>query len=117
MKKRSLSLMLALLMLTSASTACSDAAVSDDTQTPSDTIAAPETTAEPESLSEYDKRQLIPDELPDVKFGGQSFRVMTAGTAAQTVGAAEPAQIVNLIKLSVGDFREINLSFHAGIIT
>jgi len=77
MKKRSLSLLLALMMLASASTACSDAAVSDDTQTPSDTIAAPETTAEPESLSEYDKRQLIPDELPDVTFGGQSFRVMT----------------------------------------
>jgi len=88
MKKRSLSLMLALLMLASASTACSDA-TNEETNTPAETAPVSDTAADTENLSDYDKRQLIPDELPDVKYGGQSFRVMTYDNSSYGNGGYE----------------------------
>ena len=88
MKKRILSLMLAVLMLSSASslTACSesaaDPAAEDAAQTTPDPAEIPEgdeaaAEEEEETLSEIEQRQLLPDNLPEVTFDGQEFRVLT----------------------------------------
>ena len=85
MKKRILSLMLAVLMLSSASslTACSesaaDPAAEDAAQTTPDPAEIPEgdeaaAAEEEETLSEIEQRQLLPDNLPEVTFDGQEFR-------------------------------------------
>jgi len=78
MKKRTLALLLALLMLSSTVVSCSDATSKEteaaNTNTPSDTVDTP---VDMDNLSDYDKRQLIPDDLPDVTYGGQSYRIMT----------------------------------------
>ncbi len=79
MKKRTLSLFLALLMLASAGmTACSEGTDNAET-TASDTAATPtageEITAEvtEEELTPAQQRALIPDNLPDQTFGGRSY--------------------------------------------
>ena len=79
MTKRTLSLLLALLMLVSAGmTACSEGTENAET-TASDTAAAPaaseETTAEvvEEDLTPAQQRARIPDNLPDQTFGGRSY--------------------------------------------
>ena len=79
MKKRTLSLFLALLMLASAGmTACSEGTDNAET-TASDTADVPtageETAAETdaEELTPAQQRMLIPDNLPDQTFGGRSY--------------------------------------------
>ncbi|MBP3294410.1 MAG: hypothetical protein J6N32_11710 [Clostridia bacterium] len=81
MKKRTLSLLLALLMLASAAgsmTACSEGTDNAET-TASDTAATPtageEAAAEvaEEELTPAQQRMMIPDNLPDQTFGGRSY--------------------------------------------
>ena len=81
MKKRGLCLILASLMLLT-SVACSETKENSDNKTDETTGAVSadtttESTETEEQLSDYDKRQLIPDNLPDVKYGGQEFRALT----------------------------------------
>ena len=71
MKKRGLCLILASLMLL-ISVACSETKENSDNKTDETTGAVSadtttESTETEEQLSDYDKRQLIPDNLPDVK--------------------------------------------------
>ena len=88
MKNRLMSVLLAALMLSSAFSmfACGESAVNAEagtTQTTTTPTAgeAGEVVNE-EDLSDYEKRQLIPDNLPAVKFDGAEFRVMTRETVA-----------------------------------
>lgn len=82
-KKRTVSLLLALLMLTSATmVSCSDGTensedVSDNTPAVDTQIENAEET-EPEELTPAEQRALIPDELPDQTFGGRSYIVAVA---------------------------------------
>ena len=40
-------------------------------------ITAPDASIAEEALSDYDLKQLIPDNLPERSFDGQAFRVLT----------------------------------------
>ncbi len=88
MKKKLFAALLAALMLSSAFSmvSCGESEVNSEadavqtTTTPTAGEAA-ETVAE-EELSDYEKRQLIPDNLPDVKYDGAEFRVMSRETFA-----------------------------------
>ncbi len=66
--------------------ACSDSQVNSEKETtaaPQNTPAAEETAAEElENLTDYERRQLISDDLPATDFDGASFRVLTNGTFA-----------------------------------
>ncbi len=77
--KKLTALLLALLMLAS-SVACSKSGNGDETKIRE--TAAPIDTSEIDldSLTDYERRQLISDELPIENFGGRSFRVMTYDT-------------------------------------
>ena len=81
MKKRGICFFLALLMLLT-TVSCSETKENSDsdkeTET-SSTASAEETTEETEAeteLTDYEKRQLISDNLPEVKYDGQEFRVL-----------------------------------------
>ena len=83
MKKRILSVLMAILMLSSSVllAACSDSNVNKDEETevaggntPSTDSAEPVNT---EELSELEQRQLIPDDLPEADYNGDEFRVVT----------------------------------------
>lgn len=84
MKKRILTLILALFMVLPTFTACSestennDAAqenVTADAPSAGEEVVAEETEAE---LSEAEARLAIPDNLPDQKFDGKEFRILTS---------------------------------------
>lgn len=82
MKKKTTAFLLAMLMLTS-TVACSETGAGDETKTPSSNqetgdvvVDAGEETDESE-LTDYERRQLISDDLPDTTFNGDTFRVMT----------------------------------------
>ncbi|MBE6599165.1 MAG: hypothetical protein E7638_06965 [Ruminococcaceae bacterium] len=80
MKKKLTSLLLAMLMLTS-TVACSNPGSGDETETTRETIAPVDTSnIDMDSLTDYERRQLISDELPVDTYGGRSFRVMTYDT-------------------------------------
>ncbi len=87
-KNRLMSVLLAALMLSSAfsmfacgeSTVNTEADAAQTTTTP--TAGEAEEVVVEEELSDYEKRQRIPDNLPDVKFDGAEFRVMTRETFA-----------------------------------
>lgn len=82
-----MSVLLAALMLSSAfsmfacgeSTVNTEAGTSQTTTTP--TAGEAGEVVNEEELSDYERRQLIPDNLPAVKYDGAEFRVMTLGTA------------------------------------
>lgn len=83
-----MSALLAVLMLSSsfAMFACGESEVNSETTADQNTTTPnagenAETVVE-EELSDYEKRQLIPDNLPDTKFDGAEFRVMTRETYA-----------------------------------
>lgn len=82
-KKRTVSLLLALLMLTSATmVSCSDGTensedVSDNTPAVDTQIENVEET-EPEELTPAEQRALIPDDLPDQTFDGRSYIIAVA---------------------------------------
>ncbi len=81
MKKRGLCLIL-LFSCFLTSVACSETKENSDNKTDETTGAVSadtttESTETEEQLSDYDKRQLIPDNLPDVKYNGQEFRALT----------------------------------------
>ena len=90
MTKRVLSAVLAVMMLL-ASVSCSESKTNSDetekTAGQNETIGAEEsTTPETEKeLTEYEARQLIPDELPDEKFEGKDFRVLTINEYAYEI--------------------------------
>lgn len=80
MKTRVLSFLLALLMIVPALSACSEnpAGTPDtpaDPATPAGT--AEEAAADTDELSALEQRQLIPDNLPDVKYDGRDYLVET----------------------------------------
>ncbi len=81
MKKRTLALLLAMLMLASAGmTACSEStenAATNSTDATNTPTASEETEAETsiEDLSPAEQRALIPDNLPDMTFDGRSYIV------------------------------------------
>ncbi len=84
MKKRILTLILALLMVLPAFTACSESTENNDAaqentaaDAPSagEEVVAEETEAE---LSDAEARLAIPDNLPDQKFDGKEFRILTS---------------------------------------
>ncbi len=87
MQKRILALILASLMLVSA-TACSESNDNKDVETKkqnTDVVSADNDTTEEDAvdvdnLTDYEKRQLISDNLPDVSFGGEDFTVVTPET-------------------------------------
>lgn len=88
MKNRLMSALLAALMLSStiAMSACGESEVNSET-TPAQNTTTP-TSGEAveevpeEELSDLERRQRIPDNLPDQKFDGAEFRVMTRETFA-----------------------------------
>ncbi|MBQ4590503.1 MAG: hypothetical protein IJB20_00575 [Clostridia bacterium] len=88
MKNRIMSALLAALMLSSAAamSACGESEVNSETTATTDTTTptageAAEEVVE-EELSDLERRQRIPDNLPDQKFDGEGFRVMSFGTSA-----------------------------------
>ena len=73
MKKRITALLLAALMLSSLA-ACGDAeteTTAETNNTPADTIPV-----ETDELTDYEKRQLLSDDLPEYDFGGQALRIL-----------------------------------------
>lgn len=88
MKKRFLTMLLAALMCSQAiaMTSCGESEVNSEKNTGSNEVgtsvdSANTDTEVEEELSDYEKRQRIPDNLPDVKFDGSEFRVLTNATA------------------------------------
>jgi len=86
MKTKLMSALLAALMLSSAFSmfACGESEVNTETTAATNTTTptageAAEEVVE-EELSDYERRQRIPDNLPDQKFDGEGFRVMSFGT-------------------------------------
>jgi len=84
MKKRILSALMAALMLSSAAMlgACSNNAADNNGETTQNATNNPEEVTNPEEvnveeLSDLEQRQLIPDDLPEEKYGGEEFRVVT----------------------------------------
>ena len=82
MKKRILSAILAFLMLASAvlMSACSNSGQESKETTPTATNDPGVNAGEEvniDELSDLEQRALIPDDLPDKKFGGEEFRVVT----------------------------------------
>lgn len=84
MKKRILSALMAALMLSSAAMlgACSNNAADNNGETTQNATNNPEAVTNPEEvnveeLSDLEQRQLIPDDLPEEKYGGEEFRVVT----------------------------------------
>jgi len=95
MKKRIVSIILALLMTAPSLAACGESQINTENETSSESSAAvnenavTETTGE---LSDYDKRQLIPDNLPAENFNGEEFRIMT-GNATEYITELLPAAL------------------------
>ncbi|MBR4206823.1 MAG: hypothetical protein IKQ92_15220 [Clostridia bacterium] len=79
--KKSIALLLCILMLLPLAVSCSNNSQTGGTETaPTQTGTVTPTAAEnvdDENLTDYERRQLIPDDLPDVKFDGKIFRVLT----------------------------------------
>ena len=80
MNKKLFSALLAAVMLASSFTACSESTAgtnTDETQSAAgnDAVITDETEPE-EELTDLEKRQLIPDDLPEVKYDGRQFLVL-----------------------------------------
>ncbi|MBQ8370165.1 MAG: hypothetical protein IJY35_09325 [Clostridia bacterium] len=92
MKKKLLSAILAALMLASSFASCSDSNAgtnTDETKAANagQQNAAAEETVNTEELTDLEKRQMIPDDLPDVQYDGKAFVVLTeTSTAADYAG-------------------------------
>ncbi|MBO5127540.1 MAG: hypothetical protein J6D10_08225 [Clostridia bacterium] len=89
MKNRLMSVLLAALMLSSsfAMFACGESNVNTETQTANPTASTPTAgdtadVIDESKLTDYERRQLIPDNLPAVNYDGAEFRVMTRETFA-----------------------------------
>jgi len=89
MKNRLMSVLLAALMLSSsfAMFACGESNVNTETQTANTTASTPTAgdtadVIDESKLTDYERRQLIPDNLPAVNYDGAEFRVMTRETFA-----------------------------------
>lgn len=97
MKKRALCLILAALMLVSV-TACSETKdnsgsetkKTENASTPNAGADVSESESE-EELTDYEKRQLIPDNLPEITFNGASFDALTTDEIRSINYAAEIA--------------------------
>ncbi|MBQ3815362.1 MAG: hypothetical protein II836_04840, partial [Clostridia bacterium] len=79
MKKRILSVILALLMIIPALAACSENKAEPENAPAADpnTPSVEEVTPDNDELSALEQRQLIPDNLPDVKYDGRDYLVET----------------------------------------
>ncbi len=80
MKKRTFTLLLAALMLSQLLVSCSNNSSETESTPPSAKDTTPtETNTEVDTsdMTEIEKRQLIPDDLPAVTFNGNEFRVLT----------------------------------------
>lgn len=96
MTKRFISLLLALILASSAMISCSESKENADETTPAaaDTTAqasdpSAESTAETEELTALQVRQAIPDELPEVKFDGRSFKLASTANKEYEVRSEE----------------------------
>jgi len=96
MKKRILTLMLASLLLSQTLIACSETGSGDTPETGGAQQAGDAVTdvTDPENLSDYDRRQLIPDDLPDISFGGNDFRVLVPNNSGYSSMASGSYEIV-----------------------
>ena len=77
--KKALALLLAALMTAPAFLACSNNSASGGKEPAVSNVPAA-VTAEPvdeENMTDYERRQLIPDNLPDITFDGRTYRVLT----------------------------------------
>ncbi|MBQ8369770.1 MAG: hypothetical protein IJY35_07305, partial [Clostridia bacterium] len=85
MKTKLLASVLALLMLASSFTACSEsnAGTNTDETNPAggNESVSTDTSVPEEELTDLEKRQLIPDDLPDVTFNGEEFRAFTSNAS------------------------------------
>ena len=86
MSKRILAMLLAVLMLTPALASCGE---KDTSETTADASSAAEETetVDTSDLTDYEKRQLISDDLPEYDFGGQAFRVLMSEPNTATYDA------------------------------
>ncbi|MBR5367552.1 MAG: hypothetical protein IK132_15010 [Clostridia bacterium] len=78
--KKALALLLAALMIAPTLLACSNNPASGDKDPASASNVPAAVTAEPvdeENMTDYERRQLIPDNLPETTFNGRTFRVLT----------------------------------------
>ena len=78
--KKALALLLAALMIAPTLLACSNNSASGGKDPASASNVPAAVTAEPideEKMTDYERRQLIPDNLPDVTFNGSTYRVLT----------------------------------------
>ena len=89
MKSRLMSVLLAALMLSSsfAMFACGESEVNSETTAAQNTTSSAsgenaEEVVDESKLTDYERRQRIPDNLPEVKFDGAEFRVMSRETYA-----------------------------------
>ena len=89
MKNRLMSVLLAALMLSSsfAMFACGESNVNTENQTAATNTTTPtsgdtEEVIDESKLTDYERRQLIPDNLPEVQYDGAEFRVMSRETYA-----------------------------------
>ncbi len=85
MKSKLMCAILAALMLTPALVSCGESEVNTETtatNTTTNTTATTETEVPEEELTDYEKRQRIPDNLPENKYDGAEIRFMTRETFA-----------------------------------
>ncbi len=85
MKTKLMCAILAALMLAPAMVSCGESSVNTETTAPTtstNTTATTETDIPEEELSDYEKRQRLPDNLPEVKYDGAEMRFMTRETYA-----------------------------------
>lgn len=85
--KKKLCLLLAVLMLASGTLSCAEKNEKEPSSgnettggdaSSDDTSENMETEEETDTLTDYERRQLVPDNLPDVTYNGDSFRIMYA---------------------------------------
>ena len=87
MKKRVLAAILAAMLLTPAFASCSESNAGTNTDETKgaavDTgVSAGEETVPEEELTDLERRQLIPDDLPDNQYDGRQFLVLTTTSTA-----------------------------------
>lgn len=79
--KKTISAILSAVLLLSSITACGNSQNNkEETQNENPSAELAVETENTEELSDYELRQQIPDNLPDVKFDGRDFRISTSSS-------------------------------------